>query len=88
MSDDLELQALTFIVAVDGNRTELAQQLAPAFGISEEEAGEVPIALVGSVDEICDQLVERRERWGLNYWVVHEPELEAFAPVVARLAGA
>jgi probable F420-dependent oxidoreductase len=85
--DELELQALTFIVSVGGDRGELARQLAPAFGISEEDAGEVPIALVGSVDEICDQLVARRERWGLNYWVVHEPELEAFAPVVARLAG-
>jgi hypothetical protein len=29
----------------------------------------------------------RRERWGLSYYVVHELFLDAFAPVVARLAG-
>jgi len=85
--DALELQALTFVVAVGGNRDDMARQLAPGLGISEEEAREVPIALVGSVDEICEQLEARRDRWGLSYWVVHEPELEAFAPVVARLTG-
>jgi probable F420-dependent oxidoreductase len=85
--DDLELQALTFVVAVGADRDVLAAHLAPGLGISEVAAREVPIALVGSVEEICDQLVERRERWGLSYWVVHEPEIEDFAPVVERLAG-
>jgi probable F420-dependent oxidoreductase len=85
--DELELQALTFVVAVGADRDVLAAHLAPGLGISEVAAREVPIALVGSVEEICDQLVERRERWGLSYWVIHEPELEDFAPVVAHLAG-
>jgi probable F420-dependent oxidoreductase len=85
--DDLELQVLTFIVAVGGDRDEVARAIAPGFGISEQQARDVPIALVGSVDEICDQLVERREALGLSYWVVHDPEMDAFAEVVARLAG-
>jgi probable F420-dependent oxidoreductase len=85
--DDLELQVLTFIVAVDGNRDEVAKMMAPGLGITEQQARDVPIALVGSVEEICDQLVERRETLGLSYWVVHDPEMEAFAAVVDRLAG-
>jgi probable F420-dependent oxidoreductase len=85
--DDLELQVLTFIVAIDGDRDEVAKMMAPGLGITEAEAREVPIALVGSVEEICDQLVERRETLGLSYWVVHDPEIEAFAAVVDRLAG-
>ena len=85
--DDIELQVLTFIVAVDADRDEVAAAMAPGLGISAEQARDVPIALVGSVDEICDQLVERRERWGLSYWVVHDAEMEAFAAVVDRLAG-
>jgi probable F420-dependent oxidoreductase len=85
--DDLELQVLTFIVAVGGDRDEVAKAIAPGFGVSEEQARDVPIALVGSVEEICDQLVERREKLGLSYWVVHDPEMEAFAAVVDRLAG-
>jgi probable F420-dependent oxidoreductase len=84
---DLDLQMLTFVVAVGGDRAEMAKAMAPAMGVTEEQAYDAPLALVGSVEEICDQLVERRERWGLNDWVVHDPEMEAFAEVVARLAG-
>ena len=85
--DDIELQVLTFLVAVDGDRDEMARMMAPGLGLSEDEAREVPIVLVGSVDEICEQLLRRREEWGLSYWVVHDGEMEAFAPVVDRLAG-
>lgn len=85
--DDLDLQMLTFIVSIGGDRDEMAKLMAPSMGLTEEQAREAPLALVGSVEEICDQLVERRERWGLNDWVVHDPEFEAFAEVVDRLAG-
>ena len=85
--DSLDLQMLTFIVQVGGDRREMAEMMGPAMGISPEQAHDAPLALVGSVEEICDQLVERRERWGLNDWVIHDPELDAFAEVGGRLAG-
>ena len=85
--DDLDLQMLTFIVQVGGDRKEVAELMGPAMGISPEQAYDAPLALVGSVDEICDQLVERRERWGLNDWVIHDPELDSFTEIVDRLAG-
>lgn len=83
----LDLQVLTFVVSVGGDRREMAQAMAPAMGLTEEQAFSTPLALVGGVEEICEQLHERRERWGINEWVVHDPEVEAFAEVVARLAG-
>ncbi len=43
--------------------------------------------LIGSLDQICDQLLERREALGISYVTVGEAFMEAFAPVVARLAG-
>jgi probable F420-dependent oxidoreductase len=85
--DGLELQVLTQLVAVGGDRDEMARALAPSFGVTEAEARDAPIALVGSVEEICDQLAARRERWGFNYWVVHDTDVDAFAPVVERMAG-
>lgn len=85
--DDIELQVLTFVVAIDADRDEVAAMMAPGLGITAAQARDVPIALVGSIDEICDQLVERRETWGLSYWVVHDAEMEAFAAVIDRLAG-
>jgi probable F420-dependent oxidoreductase len=48
---------------------------------------EHPHALIGSVDAICDRLVERRERYGFSYITIRDRVMESFAPVVARLAG-
>jgi hypothetical protein len=55
--------------------------------VTAEEALGSGVALLGTVDEICDTLVERRERWGVSYIVIGDDEVDAFAPVVARLAG-
>jgi probable F420-dependent oxidoreductase len=85
--DQLEFQVLTFFVQIVPNRDEVLAHVAPLFGVTAAEAGEIPLVLIGSVDEICQTLTRRREDLGVNYWVIHEPEIEAFAPVVARLAG-
>jgi hypothetical protein len=57
------------------------------FSTSPEQVAEIPMALVGTVDEIIETLQRRREEMGFSYIVVHEAELDAFAPVVARLTG-
>ena len=44
-----------------------------------------PYALLGDPTAMADQLVERRERWGLSYVVCFERDLELFLPVVRRL---
>ncbi len=46
-----------------------------------------PHALFGSVDEICEELQRRREIYGISYITVGDGAMEAFAPVVQRLAG-
>jgi probable F420-dependent oxidoreductase len=85
--DAIEIQSLTFVVQVVPNGAELIAQMAPGFGMTPEQAAESPAALIGSVDEIVETLERRRRRWSMNYWVVHQAEMDAFAPVVARLAG-
>lgn len=85
--DDLELQCHTSFCLVGADRRATAAAMAPAFGITAEEALDVPVALVGSVEEICDTLEQRRERYGFSYWAVPGDACAAFAPVVARLAG-
>jgi len=84
---EFEMQCLCFIVQVGTDRDEAVRNIAPMFGLPEEDAGSVPIALVGTVDQICETIQERRERWGFNYWVVHQLEMEAFAGVVEALDG-
>ncbi len=56
-------------------------------GLTGEQLGEHPHGLIGSVDAICEQLVARREAYGISYVTVGRSVMEAFAPVVARLAG-
>jgi probable F420-dependent oxidoreductase len=85
--DDLELQIRYFFAAITDDRRGLAEAAAPAFGISADEALESGVALVGTVDECCDQLVRRRDEWGVSYVAVGDDQYEAFAPVVSRLAG-
>ena len=56
-------------------------------GLAGEDVLDLPIVLIGTVEEICDRLLERRERWGFSNVVVPAEAIETFAPVVARLAG-
>ena len=85
--DDLELQVRIHLAMVTDDRDGVLAELAPAFGLTVEDAKQTPHALIGSIEEICDQLVERRERWGLTRIGLSQDQLEAFAPIVARLAG-
>lgn len=85
--DDLELQCLTFMVQFTDDRRQAYENLAPLFGLTPQEAMDVPIALAGTVDEIVETLQQRREEYGFSYVVVHEPEMEEFGEVVAKLAG-
>ena len=45
----------------------------------------MPTMLIGSVDEIRDQLHERRERFGLSYLVASDTELDVVERVIAGL---
>jgi probable F420-dependent oxidoreductase len=84
--DSLELQIVAFAVNVVGSRR-AAARTASMLGFPGEEALDLPIVLLGTEDELCERLVERRERWGFSNVVVPGEAMEAFAPVVARLAG-
>ncbi|MFJ9746603.1 TIGR03621 family F420-dependent LLM class oxidoreductase [Streptomyces chartreusis] len=49
------------------------------------QLAELPSFLVGSPKECADQLLERRQKYGLSYFSVLEPEMEAFAKVIEEL---
>jgi probable F420-dependent oxidoreductase len=44
-------------------------------------------AISGSLEQMCQQLVDRRQRLGLSYVLVSDELMEAFAPIVERLSG-
>jgi probable F420-dependent oxidoreductase len=83
---ELELEIAAYFVAVDGAGGAV-ERLTRDLQLPPEELQTFPHALVGSVGEICDELLRRREEFGFSYITVGDSVLEAFAPVVEKLAG-
>jgi probable F420-dependent oxidoreductase len=82
----IELQIMAFATKVVASRR-AAVRTATMLGLPGEDALELPIVLLGTPDELCEQLLKRRERWGFTNIVVPGEAMESFAPVVAQLAG-
>ena len=84
---DIEIQALAGFVMITDDATPIAEGMAAAFEATPDEVLDSPVGLVGTIDEIVESLERRRERWDMTYHVVPIEQVDAFAPVVARLAG-
>lgn len=84
---DLELSVLIFVLNVTDDRRTIAQGLAGAINTSVETVLDIPHFLIGTLDEIAEDLERRRERFGLSYVIVQGEAAESFAPVVKRLTG-
>ena len=85
--DDIEISILKFVTIVTDDRDVVAGKVGGAMGMDAETLLASPHTMVGSVEQIADELVEQRERWQGSYVTVQSDALEAFAPVVAVLAG-
>ncbi len=76
--DQLELGYTVYPVMVNDGKTSHQAASLPEDSLH---------VLTGSIDQIVEELLARRERYGFSYIQVTEPHMEAFAPVVTRLAG-
>ena len=85
--DDLELNVTIFVSVVTDDRHGMAERVAPGFGLSADDVLESPHLLVGTVDQIVDDLQRRREEYGFTYIVFSGDAFDRMAPVVQRLAG-
>jgi probable F420-dependent oxidoreductase len=84
---NIELMVTAFVVNVTDDRDEVAAALASGLRSEPRELLEMPHFLIGTVNQIVDDLQARRERYGISYIVVPGEAVESFAPVVERLAG-
>ena len=86
---DPERQTLVQRVIVTDDRTAAAAEVADTLPIGGPDAVIAsPFMLIGTVDEICDEIVERRERTGVSYITVFAGRVSPeFDQVVERLAG-
>lgn len=86
---DLELNIHLADIVVTDDREQVAHVLATAqtfgAGVTPAQLLASPYALLGTVDQICEQVVALREQYGISYLTVSQPRIQAFAPVIAQL---
>lgn len=90
----MELNLLARSVVITQDRQQAAAEQAreivargAATSITAEYLLADPYWFIGSVEQIVDQVHHLRERHGISYLTMRPADVEAFAPVVARLAG-
>jgi hypothetical protein len=76
-----------YFTFVQDGAAKIAEDMGCTLGLTAEEMHAHPHGLFGSVDAVCAELARRRETYGISYVTVPDNALEAFAPVVGRLAG-
>ena len=85
--DDIELNVTIFVTIVTDDASKMAERVAAGFGTTPEELPRAPHALIGSVDQIVDELQRRRDEYGFSYVAFSGDVFEQVAPIVAKLAG-
>ena len=85
--DEIELNTLIGFVMVTDDRRSVIDAMAPALGIDPDDALHIPLALIGTLDQMAEELEWRREEYGISYFSVESDAWESLVPVVARLAG-
>lgn len=83
----IELNIRAFLTNVTDDGPAARERLAGALGVPVEMLETSPFALIGSPDELVEQLQQRREEYGFSYVIVGQDDVQKFAPVVAALAG-
>jgi probable F420-dependent oxidoreductase len=84
---DVEIHIGGYFTEITNDPESVTEQMSAAFGLPPEDIMSHPHVLIGSIDSICEELVRRRELYGISYVSVGAHLIDAFAPVVERLAG-
>ncbi len=85
--DEIELQTRIHMVVITDDRDAVAAELGPLLGLSGEETLASPHALIGSTDQLIDEIRSWRDRWGISFVSINAEQIDEFAPVVEALAG-
>jgi probable F420-dependent oxidoreductase len=83
----IQLSVTIFLANITDDRESVASVMAAGFGSKPKEVLDMPHFLIGTVDELVEDLTARRDRYGISFVIVPGEVAEHFAPIVARLAG-
>lgn len=84
---EVEWHVLTQLVVETPDRRATAAKLVERYGgtLGEDEILDTPFLLIGTVEQMAEQVLRNRERFGFTYYTVHAPFMETFAPVIERV---
>jgi probable F420-dependent oxidoreductase len=86
----VELNLLVGSVIITQHQQQAAEQYICESGrpfVTAEQLLASPYVLIGSIEQLIERIQRLREQFGISYLVLDADHMEAFAPVVARLAG-
>jgi alkanesulfonate monooxygenase SsuD/methylene tetrahydromethanopterin reductase-like flavin-dependent oxidoreductase (luciferase family) len=84
---EIELSVTIFVANITDDRDAVASALSSGIGSEPDEVLQIPHFLIGTVEQVVEDLQARRERYGISYVVIPGDVATSFAPVVERLAG-
>ncbi len=84
--DAIELSVMAHHVDVSTNRDTTVAEIAAETGTTPSEILASPHMLIGSVGQLVESLLDRRQRYGISYIAFGHNDLEAIRPVVEQLA--
>ncbi len=84
---EIELGATIFVATLTDDRGAVAESMGTALGTEPAEILDMPHFLIGTVDQLVEDLQARRDRYGISFIVVPGEAAESLAPVVERLTG-
>ena len=85
--DQIELEIATYFIAIEGRSQITAEAVSKRTGLEGDDLTTFPHSAVGSVDQVCEELIRRREEYGFSYITFGDAHLDAVLPIVERLAG-
>ena len=84
---DLEFNVLVQRFAITNDPAKEAASISERWGISVDDILDSPYVLIGTPEQIIEVIQERRERFGLSYYVVFDRWIDDFVPIVRALSG-
>ena len=84
---EIELSVSIFVANVTDDRDALAAAMASGSGSEPSAVLETPHFLIGTVEQMIEDLQARRERYGISYVIVPGEIAQSLAPIVKRLTG-
>jgi probable F420-dependent oxidoreductase len=85
--DQIEFNSLTQVLNVTDERQGAIEKLSEEWEQDPTNWQDSPFLLIGSVDQIADDIRRYREELGFTYYVLRDFMMDDFAPILAKLKG-